>query len=195
IYMPRLFTRTVPNIPEFRLGPDDGSPCDTLGQDNHPVAKFRYEPDSSNYKRVRFTDLSYFRPETWRWDFGDGSPVVSERYPFHTYAQNGTYEVCLTVSNENSSHATCRIVTIGTTGSNDAGQKADVTLFPNPVSDILLVTLGDYIPQHGLIHIADATGRKVISQRIYYGHNNIDMTSLPAGLYFWTVEDEGVKLK
>ena len=195
IFTPRIFTRTVPNIPEFRLGPDDGSPCDTLGLDNHPVAKFRYEPDSSDYKRIRFTDLSYFRAETWSWDFGDGSPRVTERYPFHTYAQNGTYEVCLTVSNENSSNTTCRTVTIGTSSSEDAGKKADITLFPNPVADILLVTLGEYIPQHGIIHIADATGRKVISQRIYYGHNHIDMMSLPAGLYFWTVEDGGVVLK
>ncbi|MFZ1705453.1 MAG: PKD domain-containing protein [Saprospiraceae bacterium] len=195
IYMPRLFTRTVPNIPEFRLGPDDGSPCDTLGLDNHPVAKFRYEPDSSDYKKIRFTDLSYFRPETWRWDFGDGSPIVTERYPFHTYSQNGTYEVCLTVSNENSNHTSCRTVTIGTSSSEDAGQKADITLFPNPVSDVLLVTLGEYIPQHGMIHIVDATGQKVISQRIYYGHNQIDMTSLPLGLYFWMVEDDGVRIK
>ena len=195
IYMPRLFTRTVPNISEFRLGPDDGSPCDTLGLDNHPVAKFRYEPDSSNYKRIRFTDLSYFRPETWSWDFGDGSPTVSDRYPFHTYTQNGTYEVCLTVSNENSSHTTCRTVTIGTSSSDDAGQKVDITLFPNPVADVLLVTLGEYIPQHGMIHIHDATGRVILSQRLYYGHNNIDMTTLLPGLYFWTAEDNGVKIK
>lgn len=195
IYMPRLFTRTVPNIPEFRLGPDDGSPCDTLGLDNHPVAKFRYEPDSINYKRIRFTDLSYFRPETWSWDFGDGSPTVTDRYPFHTYDQNGTYEVCLTVSNENSSHTTCRTVTIGTSTAEDAGLKADITLFPNPVSDVLLVTLGEYIPQHGMIHIHDATGRVILSQCLYYGHNNLDMTKFPPGLYFWTAEDNGVKLK
>ncbi|MFZ1705566.1 MAG: PKD domain-containing protein [Saprospiraceae bacterium] len=195
IYMPRLFTSTVPNIPEFRLGPDDGSPCDTLGLDNHPVAKFRYEPDSNDYKRIRFTDLSYFRPETWSWDFGDGSPRVTEKYPFHTYAQNGTYEVCLTVSNENNSHTTCRTVTIGTSSSEDAGKKADITLFPNPVADILLVTLGEYIPQHGIIHIHDATGREVMRQRLYYGHNNIDLSSIPAGLYFWTGTDNGILLQ
>jgi PKD repeat protein len=195
IQIPTEYFRTMPNFPLFRLGPDDGSPCDTLGLDNHPVARFRYEPDSSNYKRIRFTDLSYFRPKTWSWDFGDGSPTVSDRYPFHAYTQNGTYEVCLTVSNENSSHTTCRTVTIGTSSSQDAGHKADITLFPNPVADVLLVTLGEYIPQHGMIHIYDATGRVILSQRLYYGHNNIDMTSLPAGLYFWTAEDNGVKMK
>jgi len=195
IYMPRLFTRTVPNIPEFRLGPDDGSICDTLGLDNHPIAKFRYEPDSIQHKKIRFTDLSYFRPETWSWDFGDGSPQVTERYPFHTYTASGTYEVCLTVSNENSSNTTCRTVTIGTSSSDDAKLKADITLFPNPVSDMLQVTLGEYIPGNGKIHIYDATGRQVLSQRLYYGHNHIDLSHLQPGLYLWTAEDDGVKIK
>jgi hypothetical protein len=86
-------------------------------------------------------------------------------------------------------------VTIGTSSGDDAGQKADITLFPNPVADILLVTLGEYIPQHGMIHIHDATGRVILSQRLYYGHNNLDLTGLSPGLYFWTAEDKGVKIK
>jgi hypothetical protein len=71
----------------------------------------------------------------------------------------------------------------------------NILLSPNPVTNILLVTLGEYIPQNGIIHIHDATGRIVLSQRLYYGHNNIDMSSLQSGLYFWTAEDAGVKLK
>ncbi len=67
-------SRCAPNFPNYRLGPLDGSSCDTLGLDNHPIAKYRYEPDSIDYKRLRFTDLSYFRPEIWSWDLGDGSP-------------------------------------------------------------------------------------------------------------------------
>ncbi|MDV7397611.1 PKD domain-containing protein, partial [Arthrospira platensis SPKY1] len=105
--------------PDYRLGPLDGSPCDTLGLDNHPVAKFRYEADTLDHLRLRFTDLSYFRPEVWSWDFGDGSPASAERYPQHLYAKSGTYEVCLTVSNENSSDTNCRTVTIGGTNSTD----------------------------------------------------------------------------
>ncbi len=71
--------------------------------------------------------------------------------------------------------------------------KFDVS--PNPVADILLVTLGEYIPQHGMIHIHDAIGRIVLYQRLYYGHNHIDMASLQPGLYFWTAEDGGVMIK
>ncbi|MBK6364006.1 MAG: T9SS type A sorting domain-containing protein [Saprospiraceae bacterium] len=88
----------------------------------------------------------------------------------------------------------CRTVTIGTSGAEDTGQKPYYP-FPNPVADILLVTLGEYIPQNGKIHIHDATGRVIMSQRLYYGHNHLNMTDLSPGLYFWFAEDDGVKMK
>ncbi|MEZ4910486.1 MAG: PKD domain-containing protein [Saprospiraceae bacterium] len=181
---------TIPNFPHYRLGPLDGSPCDTLGLDNHPVAKYRYEPDSIDYLRLRFTDLSYFRPETWVWDFGDGSPRVTTQHPYHTFSGNGTYHVCLTVSNENSSNTVCRDITLGTVNSDDTQiTRADITLFPNPVEDYLLVTLGEYVPGHGQIMIYDITGRAVLTQRMYYGQNSIDMRGLQAGMYVWKVVD------
>ncbi|MBK9736490.1 MAG: T9SS type A sorting domain-containing protein [Saprospiraceae bacterium] len=193
LLMNTVFIRTVPNMPEFRLGPLDGSACDTLGIDNHPIAKYRYEPDTIDHLRIRFTDLSYFRPETWSWDFGDNTPKVSMRHPYHTYTKNGTYNVCLTVSNENSVNTVCRTITIGTSSSEDAepSTKPDITLFPNPVEDMLLITIGEYIPEHGQVTVYDITGQQVIRQRAYYGHNNVDMTQLPAGTYIVRFVDLG----
>ena len=46
---------------------------------------------------VQFTDLSDSDPQSWNWDFGDGSNST-DRNPRHTYA-NGIYSVNLTVSN------------------------------------------------------------------------------------------------
>ncbi len=187
---------SIPNFPHYRLGPLDGSPCDTLGLDNHPIAKYRYEADSTDHLRLRFTDLSYFRPETWTWDFGDGSPRVSTQSPYHTFAQNGTYRVCLTVSNENSSNTSCRTITLGTSSSNDESiSRADVSLFPNPVQDFLLITLGEYVPAFGQVMIYDVTGRPVITQRIYYGQNSVDMSALPAGMYVWKLMDGAYEVK
>ncbi len=187
---------SIPNFPHYRLGPLDGSSCDTLGLDNHPIAKYRYEADSVDYLRLRFTDLSYFRPETWSWDFGDGSPPVSTQSLYHTFAQNGTYRVCLTVSNENSSNTSCRTITLGSSSSDDVSlSRADVSLFPNPVQDYLLITLGEYVPAHGQVMIYDVTGRPVITQRIYYGQNSVDMSGLPAGMYVWKVLDGAYEIK
>jgi len=190
VFMPTGIARGIPNFPHYRLGPLDGSPCDTLGLDNNPIAKYRYEADSIDYLQLRFTDLSYFRPETWSWDFGDGSPRVSMQSPYHTFAQKGTYNVCLTVSNENSSNTVCRTITLGTSSSDDESvRRADISLFPNPVQDYLLITLGEYVPAYGQIMIYDITGRPVITQRIYYGQNSVDMRSLQAGMYVWKVVD------
>ncbi len=181
---------TIPNFPHYRLGPLDGSPCDTLGLDNYPVAKFRYEPDSLDYLRMRFTDLSYFRPESWTWNFGDGSPQESTKSPYHTFPHQGVYHVCLTVSNENSSNTTCRDIALGTSSSADiSASKADITTFPIPVEDYLLVTLGEYVPAHGEISLYDISGHPVLTQRLYYGQNSIDMQSLPSGIYLWRFTD------
>jgi hypothetical protein len=194
--LPCQIFNSIPSYPNYRLGPLDGSSCDTLGLDNHPLAKYRYEPDTIEYKRIRFTDLSYFRPETWSWDFGDGSPKIAQKSPYHTYTADGTYRVCLTVSNENSSNTFCRNITIGVSATDDnKPNPIDVNLFPNPVQDVLLVTIGEYIPAHAHIEFYSALGQQVHRQRVYYGHNNVDMTALPSGTYGWRIVDKGVVVK
>jgi len=49
---------------------------------------------------VQFRDESLDDPETWFWDFGDGSPISPQPDPIHTYWDWGTYLVTLTVCNE-----------------------------------------------------------------------------------------------
>ncbi|MDI3485794.1 MAG: large repetitive protein, partial [Methanolobus sp.] len=48
---------------------------------------------------VQFTDISTNNPDSWEWDFGDGSSST-ESNPVHTYSTPGSYNVSLTVSNE-----------------------------------------------------------------------------------------------
>jgi hypothetical protein len=186
---------TIPNFPNFRLGPIDGSPADTLGLDNNPIAKFRYEQDTIDHLKVRFTDLSYFRPEKWTWNFGDGTTFDGKKPYWHEFPKNGTYNVCLNVSNENSSNTTCRLVTIGTTGIDDIeaegiGMKEVVSIFPNPVETEMLLTISEYIPEHGIVEVYDMMGRMVKKQRVYYGWNSVDMQSLAVGNYAYIVRDK-----
>ena len=65
VYIPTYHVGTVPNFPSLRLGPLDGSSCDTLGLDNHPVSRFRYEQDSMDFLSIDFKDLSYYEPTNW----------------------------------------------------------------------------------------------------------------------------------
>ena len=77
---------------QLQVQPLDGSLADTLGLDNHPVLKLRFEADTANHLRVRFTDLSYFRPETCRWRFSDGKSWNGTTDALAYLAQNGSYK-------------------------------------------------------------------------------------------------------
>jgi PKD repeat protein len=60
---------------------------------------------------VNFQDLSGVSANNWSWDFGDGSTSTVQN-PSHTYSANGTYVVCLTVSNGCDSRTVCNTITV-----------------------------------------------------------------------------------
>ena len=74
-----------------------------------PAALFSYTGDPT----VDFTDLSTETPTSWFWDFGDGF-TSTEQNPTHTFADNGTYYVCLTATNAVGSNTSCQYVLIDT---------------------------------------------------------------------------------
>jgi len=46
---------------------------------------------------VQFEDYSFPEPETWAWDFGDGT-TSDEQNPVHQYTEDGVYPVSLTIT-------------------------------------------------------------------------------------------------
>jgi len=64
------------------------------------LAQFQYYPyDSLNLTHTyQFLDISWGNPDTWLWDFGDGT-TSGEQNPVHTFPDYGLYNVCLTISN------------------------------------------------------------------------------------------------
>lgn len=67
---------------------------------NAPIALFSYKYTCGSRLTRSFTDKS-IGAQTWAWDFGDGA-TSSTPNPSHTYAQNGTYYVSLTIT-----HSAC----------------------------------------------------------------------------------------
>ena len=60
-----------------------------------PKANFTYIPDAENPLKIKFTNTST-NAVSYRWDFGDKSPIVTTTSPTHTYAKEGEYAVALT---------------------------------------------------------------------------------------------------
>jgi PKD repeat protein len=74
-----------------------------------PVADFNYAAGAGGM--VTFTDATDGYPDTYFWDFGDGSTSNAPN-PTHTYTANGTYNVCLTVTNAGGSDTYCESVQV-----------------------------------------------------------------------------------
>lgn len=183
-YMGAFMAKTTPNYPNYRLGPLDGSPCDTLGLDNFPLAEFRVRSDST--LTVRFIDRSAYEPETWHWSFGDGA-VSNDIHPTHTYMSSGTYEVCLTVSNTNGEDTYCRTITLGTVATEDIRQQAQVTVFPNPATTTLNVNIAGFYPIGARFVMMDILGRTILDTPLSSGFQAVSLPAHLSGLATWHV--------
>lgn len=175
----------LPHFPNFRLGPVDGSPCDTLGLDNHPLANWRY--DRTPGLGVDFTSVSWYNPTDWLWDFGDPASGAAnsstEKHPAHTYPAPGPYEVCLTVSNQYGSDTKCKTVWVGTTSSLSPtpSDGEGVILWPNPTTGMVYwsgVPEGEPVT----VRVVDALGRLRLER--HTTEHQADLSALEDGLYF-----------
>lgn len=193
--LPANTFRTMPNFPYYGLGPLDGSPCDTLGIDNPPpTAAFEHTQDTSALA-VEFFDASHYAYE-WLWDFGDGSPSSDTHHPVHTYTQDGTYQVCLTVSNVSGADTHCETLYIGTTPVREVAEmEVGLEVWPNPVGDVLHLRLRS-LPRFVNVTnftLFDIHGRAV--QQIAWPKAattlELDTAHLPVGMYFYELRDAG----
>lgn len=111
IELPNINNLSIPNFPNFRLGPVDGSSCDTIGYDNFPLCNWRWnQEDTLDPLQITFTDLSAYEPNNWDWDFGDGI-MSQDTSPIHIYDTAGIYQVCLIIHNAAGSDTFCSNIT------------------------------------------------------------------------------------
>ncbi len=99
-----------------------------------PIAHFTFVTGANGL--VTFTDGSSNSPSSYSWNFGDGSSTSSSQSPTHTYAHNGTYYVCETVTNVSGDSTYCDSV--------------HITNVPGPVANFTWAAAGG-----GLINFTD----------------------------------------
>ena len=114
------------------LGEKDGDTCIVTVLPPPPEAKFIYSPSTPDTStQIQFTDIStgYGKIISWQWDFGDGNTSDLQN-PNHKYADDGTYKVNLTVTDEyNNSNSTFKYITV-----KNVAPHADFTFWPSKPS-------------------------------------------------------------
>jgi PKD repeat protein len=176
----------IPYMPNYRLGPLDGSSCDSLGMNNIPVANFRLDDTLGPFARY-FYDLSHHEPAEWYWSFGDGH-TSTEQNPLHEYDSAGVFQACLTVSNQYGSDTYCKTLYLGVSSTDNPVQESLVVVSPNPFQENIQITVP---PQHSAHHfmLFNALGILVL-QKDFKESFQIETHTLPPGIYHWMVAHE-----
>lgn len=92
--------------------------------------------------KVKFSPLNPTDVDSYEWDFGDGSPTVTQTTPTHIYAATGAYNVTLKVFNNCNDYSITQQIHVDlATGIATLGkEEADVLLYPNPSRDQLSIS-------------------------------------------------------
>lgn len=196
IATPNINEDDMPNHPNYRLGPIDGSACDTLGLDNHPLARFRWDfEDTISPLRVTFGDLSAYEPDQWTWYFGDGTVLdtTASGEVVHTFPAPGTYTVCLVAANGYSSDTVCHTIQIGTVSATEVlHTHPSIAAYPNPSpQDFTLHVPGIADWQRVDVELSDLHGRAVLRTAWRGPVGRISGEGLHGGVYFAHMAVEG----
>jgi PKD repeat protein len=150
-----------------------------------PVAGFNYSPVANT---VSFTSNSV-NAVSWFWDFGDGV-YSSQENPTHFYANVGSYNVLLVVSNACGVDSVWQNVNITVVGAEEL-INTSINLYPSPAKDFLYLE-GDQLSLNQPIIISDVRGRLVSCHWSQAGKNLLKagIEHLPAGMYILSMNGE-----
>lgn len=143
--------------------------------------------------QVNFMDQSIGSPISWFWDFGDGnsSSLIN---PVHTYQQEDTFFVCLTVTNANGCEDVwCDSVVAVLTGRN-APKMDGLSLYPNPAENSFFLKWEGGPLKNARIQLFNEFGQVVLrsQQDLKSGHSlEFATETLARGMYLLQIQGEG----
>ena len=163
---------------------------------NAAVAAFNA---SENNLAVTFTNGSIGKQMRFEWDFGVASSTNDTstlQNPSYTYAEKGDYLVTLKVMSPCGDSTIAKTVNVvGNVGVNEVQNVNNVSLYPNPTSDVTNVSFDLTENTNVTINLFDISGRVVKTiptQFLTSGNNNITIqtSDVNAGVYFANISTD-----
>lgn len=142
--------------------------------DAPPTAAFTA---TANQLTITFSNQS--QASRYKWNFGDGQTATLAA-PTHSYAANGSYNVCLTAYSRCDSQTLCKQIRTSNVHVANIENHVLFRTFPNPVQDRIMV---DGIKTRTAYKLYTITGvlcqQGILSER----HAHIDVQQLRNGMY------------
>lgn len=150
-----------------------------------PIALYDHQP---NGLTVYFTDLSQYT-DSWLWNFGDGSPEVTDQSPVHLFPDNGVYLVRQIAFNGCGSDTLIRNVMVNKSVSIDEnGAAGSITLFPNPTDSYIQLFATQLEGGMWKFSVVDIAGKEIMAEEIAVNggafQKTTDVMLLNPGVYF-----------
>lgn len=161
-----------------------------------------FSSQSSQFSQtVNFTDLSTGQFGTnvtgWSWNFGDNT-TSNVQNPSHTYAANGFYNVCLTVTGTNNGNTCtstiCKKVKVGKiiwvpNGPLGVAEPRLVGNYPNPFSDRTTIEYDLDSEPSGTIEVRDMYGKLLAAYPVTNTAKAIEIDALgySPGVYYYSL--------
>jgi len=171
-------------------------------------AYFELTPDAEPHIWTAL-NYSFGAPDlTYLWDWNDGT-FSDAAYPSHTYATEGFYTICLTITDANGCTSTycdssvylykmdeaATMITVNVKSPIIDGIpnviENSVAVVPNPFNDHLSLTWNNPTSEGLNLYLYDMHGRIVLTQTVYAALNNIPVHNLSTGIYFLKISGKG----
>jgi hypothetical protein len=148
-------------------------------------------------------------PLTYDWNWGDGSPHDTAAFPAHTYAGQGNYTICLSITDAtsctnsycsafyllgpmSSSAVGVQVIPPVTSGVQANSNVKIFSVYPNPTSGDLILRLSE----NAEVNIYNVLGETKFHSFIKENETHLNLSSLSSGIYFIKVTNEnGVRVK
>lgn len=171
----------------------DAIGCFGIGSINVSVSQAPTVADiyvQGNYPTIYLSAINPMNVNTYSWNFGDGTTSMNAPSGIsHTYTTPGDYIVTLTITNSCGSVEINKTITVLSTVSVDALSLEGLSIYPNPVSSDLTISLTD--ETESFVTITSVTGAIILNTQSFLSSTKINVEGWQAGVYFVTVSNKG----
>lgn len=137
--------------------------------------------------KVMFAPLNPTNVNSYEWNFGDNTPLVTAMNPTHVYAASGHYNVTLKVYNDCSDFSLSQVINVDlTTGiATVNGNNIDLVIYPNPAKSVLNISNQSLDYRMEDVMIFNAVGAMVYHQKAdSKASHQLSVEHFTSGVYF-----------